>query len=149
MRAVIQRVKRASVEVEGQIVGRIGSGLLVLLGIHKSDTAADIPWMIDKIINLRIFEKENGKFNESLLDINGELLIVSQFTLYSDCSKGRRPSFSDAMDATHARVLFELFIEKAKEIIAHVETGIFQASMDVSLVNEGPVTVIVDSKKEA
>lgn len=149
MRAVIQRVKGASVEVEGQIVGRIGSGLLVLLGIHRSDTAAGIPWMIDKIINLRIFEKEDGKFDESLLDINGELLIVSQFTLYGDCSKGRRPSFSEAMEATHAKILFELFIEKAKEIISHVETGIFQTSMDVSLVNEGPVTVIVDSKKEA
>ena len=147
MRAVIQRVKEASVEVEGNIVGRIGRGLLVLLGIHRSDTAADIPWMIDKIINLRIFEKEDGKFDESLLDINGELLIVSQFTLYGDCSKGRRPSFSEAMEATRARILFELFIEKAKEKISHVETGIFQTSMNVSLVNEGPVTVILDSKK--
>ena len=149
MRAVIQRVKGASVEVEGQIVGRIGSGLLVLLGIHRSDTAAGVPWMVDKIINLRIFDEEDGKFDKSLLDINGELLIVSQFTLYGDCSKGRRPSFSEAMEATHAKILFELFIEKAKEVISHVETGNFQTSMGVSLVNEGPVTVIVDSKKEA
>jgi D-tyrosyl-tRNA(Tyr) deacylase len=139
-------VKRASVEVGGNVVGRIGPGLLVFLGIHRNDTADDIPWMIDKIVNLRIFEKEDGKFNESLLNIKGELLVVSQFTLYGDCSKGRRPSFSEAMEATRARVLFELFIEKTKEKTSHVETGIFQASMDVSLVNEGPVTVILDSK---
>lgn len=148
MRAVIQRVKEASVEVDGNIVGRIGRGFLILLGIHRSDTAADIPRMIDKIINLRIFEKETGKFDESLLDINGGLLIVSQFTLYGDCSKGRRPSFSEAMEVTRASVLFELFIEKAKEKVSQVETGIFQTSMNVSLVNEGPVTVILDSKKE-
>jgi D-aminoacyl-tRNA deacylase len=147
MRAVLQRVKKASVEVGGNFVGKIGPGLLVFLGIHRNDTAADIPWMIDKIINLRIFEKEDGKFDESLLNIKGELFIVSQFTLYGDCSKGRRPSFSEAMEATSARVLFDLFIEKTKEKISHVETGIFQASMDVSLVNEGPVTVILDSKK--
>jgi D-aminoacyl-tRNA deacylase len=147
MRAVLQRVKRASVEVGGNVVGRIGPGLLVFLGIHRNDTAADIPWMIDKIINLRIFEKEDGKFDESLLNIKGELLIVSQFTLYGDCSKGRRPSFSEAMEVTQARVLFELFIEKATEKISHLETGIFRTSMDVSLVNKGPVTVILDSRK--
>ena len=148
MRAVIQRVKEASVEVEGEIVGKIGRGLLILLGIHRNDSAIDIPWMIDKIINLRIFENEDGKFDESLLDINGALLIVSQFTLYSDCSRGRRPSFSEAMEATRARALFELCIEKAKEKVSRVEAGIFQTSMNVFLVNEGPVTVILDSKKE-
>ena len=148
MRAVIQRVKEASVEIDGNIVGRIGQGFLVLLGIHRDDTIIDISWMIDKIINLRIFEKENGKFDESLLDINGGLLIVSQFTLYGDCSKGRRPSFSNAMGTTGARTLFELFVEKAKEKVSQVETGIFQASMNVSLINHGPVTVILDSKKE-
>ena len=148
MRAVIQRVKEASVEINGNFVGRIGQGLLVLLGIHQDDTPVDISWMIDKIINLRIFEKENGKFDESLLDINGGLLIVSQFTLYGDCSKGRRPSFSYAMGITGARTLFELFVEKAKEKVSQVETGIFQASMNVSLINHGPVTVILDSKKE-
>lgn len=116
--------------------------------MHRSDIASDIPRMIDKIINLRIFEKETGKFDESLLDINGGLLIVSQFTLYGDCSKGRRPSFSEAMEVTRASVLFELFIEKAKEKVSQVETGIFQTSMNVSLVSEGPVTVILDSKKE-
>jgi D-tyrosyl-tRNA(Tyr) deacylase len=146
MRSVIQRVNEASVEVGGEVVGIIGRGLLILLGIHRSDTVADIPWMIDKIINLRIFERGDGKFDTSLLDINGGLLVVSQFTLYGDCSKGRRPSFSEAMEVNRARVLFELFIEKAKEKISHVETGIFQASMNVSLVNEGPVTVILDSK---
>ena len=148
MRAVIQRVNEASVEVGGKIVGRIGRGFLILLGIHRSDTYSDIPWMIDKIINLRIFEREDGKFDESLLDINGGLLIVSQFTLYGDCSKGRRPSFSEAMDVSRAGAFFELFVEKAREKVSQVETGIFQASMNVSLVNEGPVTVILDSKKE-
>lgn len=147
MRAVLQRVKEASVEVEGKAVGRIERGLLVLLGIAEGDSVADIPWMIDKIINLRIFEKEDGKFDNSLLDIGGELLIVSQFTLYGDCSKGRRPSFSEAMESGQAKGLFELFVEKAREKISKVESGIFQASMDVSLVNEGPVTIIIDSKK--
>jgi len=148
MRAIIQRVNGASVEVEGKTVGRIEQGLLVFLGLHRNDTTADVPWMIDKIINLRIFEKEDGKFDESLLDINGALLIVSQFTLYGDCSKGRRPSFSEAMEVDRARVLFELLIKKAKERVSHVETGIFQTSMNVSLVNVGPVTLILDSRKE-
>jgi D-tyrosyl-tRNA(Tyr) deacylase len=147
VRAVIQRVKEASVEVDGNIVGRIGRGFVILLGIHQNDTAVDIPWVIDKIVNLRIFEKGDGKFDESLLDINGGLLIVSQFTLYGDCSKGRRPSFSEAMEATRARTLFELFAEKAKEKVSQVETGIFQTVMNISLVNEGPVTIILDSKK--
>jgi D-aminoacyl-tRNA deacylase len=148
MRAIIQRVNGASVEVEGKTVGRIEQGLLVFLGLHRNDTTADVPWMIDKIINLRIFEKEDGKFDGSLLDINGALLIVSQFTLYGDCSKGRRPSFSEAMEVDRARVLFELLIKKAKERVSHVETGIFQTSMNVSLVNVGPVTLILDSRKE-
>ncbi|MDD5242944.1 MAG: D-aminoacyl-tRNA deacylase, partial [Syntrophorhabdaceae bacterium] len=141
MKAVIQRVKSASVEVDGKIVGQIGRGLLVLLGIGQGDTEEDIRWMVEKIINLRIFEKEDGKFDESLLDIRGELLVVSQFTLYGDASKGRRPSFSDAMGSKEARELFEVFVEKAREKIEKVETGIFQASMDVHLVNEGPVTL--------
>lgn len=146
MKAVIQRVKNASVEVDGEVVGRIDRGLMVLLGIGKDDTIRDAQWMIDKIANLRIFEIANGKFDESLLDIKGELLIVSQFTLYGDCSRGRRPSFADAMSAERAKELFEIFVAKAKEKIKRVETGIFQANMDVSLVNEGPVTLILDSK---
>ncbi len=148
MRAVIQRVKEASVEIDEKIVGRIGQGLLVLLGVHSDDTPLDISWMIDKIINLRIFEKENGKFDKSLFDIKGGLLIVSQFTLFADCTKGRRPSFTNAMGASSARTLFELFVERAREKISHVEAGIFQASMNVSLTNCGPVTIILDSKKE-
>jgi len=146
MRAVIQRVKHASVTVDSNIVGEIGRGLLVLLGIGKQDTEKDVDWMLEKIINLRIFERENGKFDESLIDIDGELLIVSQFTLYGDCSKGRRPSFSDAMPATDAEKIFRLFVEKAHTRVKKVQSGIFQAIMEVSLINEGPVTVIVDSK---
>jgi D-tyrosyl-tRNA(Tyr) deacylase len=147
MRAVIQRVKEASVKVKGFVVGEIGQGLLVLLGISQGDSANDIPWMVDKIINLRIFEKEDGKFDQSLLDIDGALLIVSQFTLYGDCSKGRRPSFSEAMSVKDAKTYFEMFLEKAKERVAKVENGTFQTSMEVSLVNEGPVTIIIDSKR--
>lgn len=147
MRAVIQRVSEASVKTNGEVVGEIRRGLLVFLGIARNDTTADIPWMIDKIIHLRIFEKENGKFDDSLFDIDGELLIVSQFTLYGDCSRGRRPSFSEAMSVEEAKIFFETFVEMAKGRIARVKNGIFQASMDVSLVNEGPVTIIIDSKK--
>ena len=145
MKAVIQRVKEASVEVDGQIVGKIGHGILVLLGVGKDDSQENIDWMVEKIINLRIFEKEDGKFDESLLDVKGELLLVSQFTLYGNCSKGRRPSFSDAMDSGRAREIFELFVESAKKRVAKVETGIFQAHMDVKLVNDGPVTLIIDT----
>jgi len=147
MRVVVQRVKRASVEIEEKIVGQIGRGVLVLLGIAKDDTVNDIQWMLDKITNLRIFENENGKLDKSLMDISGELLVVSQFTLYGDCSKGRRPSFTGAMDPKEAKNLFELFIERAREKVEKVESGIFQASMDVSLINEGPVTLIIDNKK--
>jgi D-aminoacyl-tRNA deacylase len=149
MRAVVQRVKKASVEVEGKVVGQIGRGVLVLLGIGKGDDAPDIQWMLDKIVNLRIFEKEDGKLDESLIDINGELLVVSQFTLYGDCSKGRRPSFTDAMEAKEAKKLFDLFIEKSRKQVRKVESGIFQTSMDVSLINEGPVTLILDNKNNS
>jgi D-tyrosyl-tRNA(Tyr) deacylase len=146
MRSVVQRVKRASVEVDGKAVGQIDRGLLVLVGIGQGDAVRDIDWMVDKIINLRIFENEAGKFDRSLLDIDGELLAVSQFTLYGDCSRGRRPSFSDAMEAAAARELFEIFLQKARERLRRVETGVFQAMMDVTLVNDGPVTLIIDSK---
>jgi D-tyrosyl-tRNA(Tyr) deacylase len=147
MKAVIQRVSRASVEVDGETVGKIDQGLLVLLGIARGDGDRDIEWTLEKIVNLRIFEKENGKFDESLLDVGGDLLVVSQFTLYGDCSKGRRPSFTEAMDAESARSLFERFVVKAKEKIKNVASGIFQASMEVSLVNDGPVTLIIDSPR--
>ncbi|MBP1746729.1 MAG: D-tyrosyl-tRNA(Tyr) deacylase [Deltaproteobacteria bacterium] len=147
MKAVIQRVKEASVEVDGQMVGKINRGLLVFVGIGKDDDEKGMDWMIDKIINLRIFEKE-GKFDQSLLDVKGDLLLVSQFTLYGDCSKGRRPSFSNAMEVEKARDLFEVFVAKAREKVSRVETGVFQAHMDVKLTNDGPVTLIIDSKNQ-
>ena len=145
MKTVIQRVRESSVEVDGQVVGEIGHGLLVFVGIGKDDAIKDMDWMIDKIINLRIFEKE-GKFDQSLLDIKGDLLLVSQFTLFGDCSKGRRPSFSNAMEVDKARDLFEVFVAKAREKIEKVETGVFQAHMNVKLTNDGPVTLIIESK---
>ncbi len=147
MRAVIQRVKRASVEVGGRRTGETGKGLLVFLGIAKADTQKDVDWLIEKIINLRIFEKEDGKFDESLLDTGGSLLVVSQFTLYGDCAKGRRPSFSDAMPSGEAKALFEAFVEGARLRVPDVQTGVFQAHMEVTLVNDGPVTLIIDSRK--
>ncbi len=149
MRAVVQRVNDASVTVGGQVAGSIGRGLLVFLGIGKRDTTTDIDWMVDKIANLRIFESEAGKMDESLLDIWGEILVVSQFTLYGDCRKGRRPSFSDAMDADAAKALFGQFVEKAREKVGNVQTGVFQAMMQVNLINDGPVTLIVESPTKA
>lgn len=145
MKAVIQRVRESSVEVDDEVTGKIGNGLLVFVGIGKDDDEKDMDWMIDKIINLRIFEKE-GKFDQSLLDVKGDLLIVSQFTLYGDCSKGRRPSFSNAMEVDKARDLFEAFVAKSRQKVLKVETGVFQAHMDVKLTNDGPVTLVIDSK---
>ncbi len=146
MKAVIQRVREASVAVAGERVGAIGPGLVVLVGIGREDTVRDIDWMVGKIVNLRIFETEEGRLDKSLLDTGGSLLLVSQFTLYGDCRKGRRPSFSDAMRPEEARDAFDLFVEKTRKIVGHVETGVFQASMDLSLVNVGPVTIILDSR---
>ena len=145
MRAVIQRVSEASVRVNEHVAGSIGRGLLVFLGVGREDTLREIEWMVDKIVNLRIFEKEEGKLDESLLDVGGDLLVVSQFTLYGDCRKGRRPSFSDAMESQPARILFETFVEKSREKVRNVQTGVFQAMMQVSLVNDGPVTLIIES----
>jgi D-tyrosyl-tRNA(Tyr) deacylase len=145
VRAVIQRVNEASVTVSEQVAGSIGRGLLVFVGIGRTDTLRDIDWMVDKIANLRIFESDAGKMDESLLDIGGDLLLVSQFTLYGDCRKGRRPSFSDAMDADAAKSLFEQFVEKARQKVNSVQTGVFQAMMQVHLVNDGPVTLIIES----
>ncbi|MCX7857971.1 MAG: D-aminoacyl-tRNA deacylase [Deltaproteobacteria bacterium] len=146
MRAVIQRVKEAHVEIQGEVKGKIGRGLLIFLGIGKEDTEKDVDWMVEKIVNLRIFERQEGRLDLSVLDVQGEVLIVSQFTLYGDCLRGRRPSFSEAMDKDSAKIFFDRFVEKIKEKISKVETGVFRAHMDVHLVNEGPVTLILDSK---
>ena len=143
MLAVLQRVTSAQVEVEGEITGRIDRGLLVLLGVTKSDNSEITAAMVDKILNLRIFSDEAGKMNRSLLDTGGALLVVSQFTLYGDCRKGRRPSFDQAAPAEQARALYEEFVAIARRSV-HVETGRFQAHMAVSLVNDGPVTLIID-----
>jgi len=145
MRAVVQRVKQSSVKTDGELVGRIGHGLLVLLGVAKGDGAEDSDFMANKIINLRIFEDEDGKMNRSLLEIGGELLAVSQFTLLADCRKGRRPSFIAAADPEKAIELYEKFVERVRQKGVAVQTGRFQAMMEVALINDGPVTIIIES----
>ncbi len=147
MRAVVQRVSRAKVTVASEITGEIGRGLLVLLGVAGSDSEQDAEYLVEKIINLRIFEDADDKMNLSLLDIKGELLVVSQFTLYGDTRRGRRPSFIDAAPPEEANQLYEYFVAKAGQQIPKVETGRFQAMMDVELVNDGPVTIMLDSEK--
>lgn len=146
MKAVVQRVKESSVTVGGACIGKIERGLLVLLGVEKDDTSRDADFLADKIIHLRIFEDEQGKMNRSVKDTEGALLVVSQFTLLGDCRKGRRPSFVRAADPEKAEKLYEYFVEKAKENEISVETGRFRAMMEVSLINDGPVTLIVESK---
>lgn len=146
MRAVIQRVKFSSVTVENEMIGKIGKGLLVLLGIAKVDKTDDTKYLADKIVNLRIFEDENRKMNRSLIDTGGEMLVVSQFTLLGDCKKGRRPSFVNAAAPDHAIGLYRIFVEQVRQKGVTVETGRFRAMMDVSLINDGPVTLIVDSR---
>lgn len=145
MRAVVQRVRRAKVEVDGAVVGEIGSGVLVLLGVGKPDTAADAAYLAEKIAALRIFSDPAGKMNLSLTETGGAMLAVSQFTLYGDCRKGRRPSFDHAAPAEQARELYEHFVAAARRAGVRVQTGVFQAHMEVSLVNDGPVTLIVES----
>ncbi len=147
MRAVIQRVESASVEVDEKVVGEIGKGLLIFLGITHEDSNNDIDYLVDKISNLRIFEDEDQKMNLSLLDIEGEVLLVSQFTLYADCRKGRRPSYDKAAKPECAEKIYEEFIEKLKAKVTKVKTGIFGANMKVNLVNSGPVTILLDSLK--
>lgn len=141
MRAIIQRVKHAQVEVENKIVGKINEGFLILLGVAPDDTKEKADAMVKKITKLRIFEDENEKMNLSIQDINGELLVVSQFTLYADCSGGNRPSFINAAKPDLANELYEYFVEKCKEVVPVVQTGIFGAHMEVSLLNNGPVTI--------
>lgn len=147
MKAVIQRVDSASVSVSGSEISRIGAGLLVLLGVEKGDSEKDADFLLDKIIHLRIFEDGEGKMNRSLVDISGELLVVSQFTLLADCRKGRRPSFTDAADPAQATALYEYMLSRAKEKLQKVGQGQFQASMKVELVNSGPVTILLDSRR--
>lgn len=149
MRAVVQRVSSASVCVEGERVGSIDQGLLVLLGVSGKDTAADAEWLVEKIVNLRVFEDEERKLNRSLLDVGGKLLVVSQFTLYGNCRKGRRPSFVEAAPPEVADALYIVFVTKAKERNIPVQTGVFQAHMMVELVNDGPVTLIIDTPEGA
>jgi len=146
MRALLQRVTWASVVVEGAVVGEIGAGLLILLGVAKPDTIADAEFLVEKILNLRVFQDAEGKMNRSLLDTGGRLLVVSQFTLYGDCRKGRRPSLDAAAPAEQARALYESFVEIARRSGLRVETGVFQAHMEVALVNDGPVTFMLETK---
>ena len=147
MRAVVQRVTYSSVEVDGEIVGEINKGFNVLLGISKEDTEEDTKYIKDKIINLRVFSDENDKMNLSLLDIKGELLLISQFTLYGDARKGRRPNFMNALGGEEAKKFYDKFIEMMKETGLKVQTGIFGADMKVDIKNDGPVTILLDSSR--
>lgn len=148
MRSVIQRVHRAEVSVDGHRVGQIEKGIVVLLGIGAKDGEKEIAWMVDKISNLRIFADHQGKMNLSLLDIDGEMLIISQFTLYGDCRKGRRPGYSAAAPPETAEPLYRKFIEKVRQFGIHSATGEFGAMMEVTLSNDGPVTLLLDSEKK-
>ena len=147
MRAVVQRVSRASVTVDGELIGSIGDGILLLLGVSSKDTEADAVYLVDKVLNLRIFDDEEGKMNLSLRDTGGGLLVVSQFTLCGDSRRGRRPSYIDAARPDEANRLYEYFVSEAKKHIENVATGRFQAMMDVELVNDGPVTLLLDSER--
>jgi len=147
MRAVVQRVKKAAVEVDDNLTGEIGPGLLVFLGVGKEDSREDADYLLEKIINLRIFEDEDDKLNLSALDLDKDILLVSQFTLYGDCRKGRRPSFFDAAPPKEAEELYEYFLNELQKTKLKAESGEFQAMMDVSLVNDGPVTILLDSSK--
>lgn len=148
MRAVVQRVSRAKVTVGEEITGEIGKGLLILLGVSVNDSEKEASYILEKILNLRVFEDSADKMNLSLLDISGELLVVSQFTLYGDARKGRRPSFIRAAPPEKAEKLYKFFVEEARKQLSGVQTGKFQAMMDVELVNDGPVTLLLDSGKE-
>jgi D-tyrosyl-tRNA(Tyr) deacylase len=147
VRAVVQRVSRAKVKVEEEVVGKIDRGLLVYLGVENEDQAQDLDYILDKTVNLRIFEDDEGKMNLSIQEINGSILAVSQFTLFGDCRRGRRPSFSKAADIGKAEDLYNRYIKGAREMGIHVETGVFRAHMDVESINDGPVTILLDSKR--
>lgn len=147
MRAVVQRVTKGNVEIDGNIVGSIDKGLVVLLGVSEKDTQEDVNYMAEKVLNLRVFDDEEGKMNYSLLDIKGELLVVSQFTLYGDCRKGRRPNYMAAAKPDKADELYNEFVKLCRAQDVKTETGVFQADMKVNIINDGPVTLIVDSEK--
>jgi len=148
MRAVVQRVREARVEVDGQVVGRIGPGLLAFVGAGKGDTEADARWLVDKVLHLRVFEDEAGKMSRDLADIDGGLVVVSQFTLYGDVSRGRRPSFDAAMPPAEAERLYDRFVEMARAKWPKVETGRFRAEMRVLADNDGPVTILIESPRK-
>lgn len=147
MRAVLQRVTRASVRVEDEVVGEIGGGLLVLLGVAQDDAERDVEYLVEKITQLRIFEDADGKMNLSLMEAGGALLVVSQFTLYGDARRGRRPSWSEAAEPQLAEALYKSFVTKASLHVKEVATGSFRRMMQVELVNDGPVTILLDSRK--
>ncbi|MBT9581943.1 D-tyrosyl-tRNA(Tyr) deacylase [bacterium] len=145
MRALIQKVSQANVKVDGEIRGSIGRGFLILLGVGQEDTTRQADWLADKVVHLRVFEDDQGKMNLSLLEVGGEALVVSQFTLFADCRKGRRPSFSQAARPEAAVPLYEHFVAKLQSLLPKVATGVFQTHMDVSLTNDGPVTLWLDT----
>ena len=147
MRVVVQRVLKAGVTVEGKTIGEIERGFVILLGVARDDARQDADYLAEKIINLRVFNDEHGKMNLSLLDISGQALVISQFTLYGDARKGRRPSYVEAAGPDTARTLYEYFVDQVRGRGIRAETGIFQAMMQVSLVNDGPVTILLDSRK--
>lgn len=144
MRVVYQRVSQAQVVVDGQTVGKIGNGALLLVGFTLGDSRSQVEWMAQKVVNLRVFEDAQGKMNDSLLDVGGEILAISQFTLYGDASQGRRPSFTEAAPPPHAEPLYEAFLELLRRQIPRVEQGVFGAHMEVSLTNDGPVTLLIE-----
>jgi len=147
MRAVVQRVTDARVEVAGETVGEIGAGFLVLLGVARDDANTDADYLAEKVANLRVFDDDEGKMNRSLLETGGAMLVVSQFTVYGDVRRGRRPSYSDAAEPEKANTLYEYFVERVRSFGVKAETGVFQAMMKVSLTNDGPVTILLDSRK--
>lgn len=148
LRAVIQRVREGRVSVDGKVVGSIQKGMVILLGVKTEDTEADAHWLADKCVHLRIFENNEGEFHYSLMDVKGEILVVSQFTLYGDCRKGRRPSFTEAADPEIAESLYNCFVDLLRQCKLKVETGVFAAHMQVEIMNDGPVTLIIDTGKE-
>ncbi len=148
MRAVVQRVKKSRVTVEGNVTGEINKGLMILLGVGQEDSDKDIEYLVEKTMHLRVFEDNDGKMNLSVLEVGGELLVVSQFTLYGDCRKGRRPSYDKAARPEIAKELYEKFVEKCRSYGVNTQTGIFQAEMLVDISNDGPVTLLLDSKRE-